>query len=292
MKNPVKLGIAAAVVTVAAIIVAALVTKSSTDRPEETNPPQGSTSASTPAESEATVKLAQSQLSAVKIEPVGAYLFPVERSAVGSIDYDEDLSVQVFSPYPGKIITPFASLGDKVQKGQPLYTIESPDLIQAESTLIGAAATADLTSKELARAKELYGSNGVSERELEQATSDQQTAEGALAKRRAMRSASSARAEAEIDQIVATAQERSGAGRGQPGHRPGHGAKRAAGPAGAARKRAGALLRRRPLDQVDGGERHRKRQPAVPRRAAGPGRRDGLSRPRIRRQDFHAGRDG
>ncbi len=148
------------------------------------------------------MKLAQSQLSAVKIEPVGAYLFPVERSAVGCIDYDEDLSVQVFSPYPGKIITPFASLGDKVEKGQPLYTIESPDLLQAEATLIGAAATADLTRKELARAKELYGSNGVSARELEQATSDQQAAQGALATARdAVRIFG--KSQAEIDQIVA-----------------------------------------------------------------------------------------
>jgi membrane fusion protein, heavy metal efflux system len=78
------------------------------------------------------------------------------------------------------IALPIGQLGDEVQKGQPLYTIDSPDLIQAESTLIGAAATFDLTSKELARAKGLYGTNGVSEREMEQATSDQQTAEGAL----------------------------------------------------------------------------------------------------------------
>ena len=88
--------------------------------------------------------------------------------------------MQVFPPYQGKIIRTFVELGDEVTKGQPLYTIDSPDLIQAESTLIGAAATFDLTSKELARAKDLYGTNGVSEREMEQATSDQQTAEGAL----------------------------------------------------------------------------------------------------------------
>jgi cobalt-zinc-cadmium efflux system membrane fusion protein len=149
------------------------------------------------------VELAPSQLNAIKIEPVGTYLFPVERAAVGSIDYDEDLSVQVFSPYPGKIITAFANLGDEVQKGQPLYTIDSPDLLQAEATLIGAAATFALTNKELARARELYGTNGVSERETEQATSDQQTAEGALTTARdAVRIFG--KTEAEIDRIVAT----------------------------------------------------------------------------------------
>jgi membrane fusion protein, heavy metal efflux system len=94
-------------------------------------------------------------------------------------------------------------LGAQVQKEQPLYTIKSPDLIQAESTLIGAAATFELTRKELERATSLNGANGVSQRELEQATSDQQTAEGALkAARDAVRVFG--KTEAEIDQMIAS----------------------------------------------------------------------------------------
>lgn len=127
------------------------------------------------------LELSNSQVTAIKIGAVGHYAFPVEKDAVGSIDFDEDLSVQVFTPYQGKIIAAFAQLGDDVQKGQPLYTIDSPDLVQAESTLIGAAATLDLTDKELERARNLYATDkGVAQRELEQAISDQQTAEGAL----------------------------------------------------------------------------------------------------------------
>ncbi len=134
---------------------------------------------------------------------VGTYRFPVEKEAVGSISFVDDLSVQVFPPYQGKIIKTFVELGDEVQKGQPLYTIDSPDLIQAESSLIGAAASFALTSKELARVTELNGTNGVSERELEQAASDHQTAEGALkAARDAVRVFG--KTESEIDQIVAT----------------------------------------------------------------------------------------
>jgi cobalt-zinc-cadmium efflux system membrane fusion protein len=148
------------------------------------------------------VDLERSQLNAIKIEPARTYTFPVDREAVGSIDYDENLSVQVFSPYQGKIISALASLGDEVQKGQLLYTIDSPDLIQAESTLIGAAASYALTSKELTRATTLYGTNGVSEREIEQARSDQQTAEGALkAARDAVRLFG--KTDAEIDRIAA-----------------------------------------------------------------------------------------
>jgi cobalt-zinc-cadmium efflux system membrane fusion protein len=61
-----------------------------------------------------------------------------------------------------------------------LLTIESPDLIQAESNLIAAAGMLDLTSHALERAKQLYEVSGIAEKDLQQAVSDQQTAEGAL----------------------------------------------------------------------------------------------------------------
>ena len=190
-------------VTAAAIVFATLLLKSGVGQPANTTRPQGPGPATNPSQAEATVDLAPGQLNAIKIGPVGTYLFPVEKEAVGSIAFVDDLSVQVFPPYQGKLIKTFVELGDEVQKGQPLYTIDSPDLIQAESTLIGTAAILELTSKELARARDLYGTNGVSQRELEQATSDEQTAEGALkAARDAVRVFG--KTEAEIEQIVDT----------------------------------------------------------------------------------------
>jgi len=189
--------------TLAAIGVVIVLVQARSGQSAGTERKRGPLSASESSKSDATVSLSPGQLNAIKIQPVGSYRFPIEKAAVGSIDYDEDLSVQVFSPYQGKIITAFATLGDKVEKGEPLYTIDSPDLIQAASTLIGAEATFELTSKELQRAKVLSGPNGVSEREIEQATSDQQTAEGArTAARDAVRIFG--KTEAEIDQIAAS----------------------------------------------------------------------------------------
>ncbi len=152
----------------------------------------------------AALDLSPSQLNAIKIEPVGTHLFPVEKEAVGNISFADDLSVQVYPTYQGKIIQSLVELGDQVQKYQPLYTIDSPDLIQAESTLIGAAAASELTSKELERAKDLYTTNvGVPQRELEQAISDEQTAEGALkAARDAVRVFG--KSDAEIDHIISS----------------------------------------------------------------------------------------
>jgi membrane fusion protein, heavy metal efflux system len=193
----------AGAIAVAAILLTSVLLKSGSGQTTNASPPPGPGSASNAAPAEATVDLTPTQLGAIKIEAVGTHLFSVQKTAIGSIDYNEDLSVQVFSPYQGKIINASANLGDEVQKGQSIYTIDSPDLVQAESILIGAAATFDLTKKELARAKDLYGTNGVSEREMEQATSDAQTAEGALkAARDAVRVFG--KSEAEIDQMVAS----------------------------------------------------------------------------------------
>ena len=92
------------------------------------------------AHSRDSVDLSDSQLASVKVAPVEDREFPVEKEAVGSIDFDEDMETQVFTPYQGKIIALFAAVGDDVKKGQTLFTIDSPDLLQAESTLIAAPA--------------------------------------------------------------------------------------------------------------------------------------------------------
>ena len=158
-------------------------------------PPPSSTS-----EQAAAVDLSASQLKSIKIGQVGTYEFPVDKETVGTISFADDLSVQVFPAYQGTIIKAFVELGTQVQKDQPLYTIKSPDLIQAESTLIGAAATFNLTTKELERVK---GLPGVAQREVEQATSDQQTADGALkAARDAVRVFGIT--DSEIDQMIAS----------------------------------------------------------------------------------------
>lgn|ERR1700722_4174060 len=192
----------AVVLTITTIVVVTVFLKSGSGQPANPSPPPGLAPASNAPSAEATVDLAPSQTNAIKIETVGTYPFPVERTAVGTIAFDDDLSVPVFPSYQGKLLKTFVELGDDVQKGQPLYTIDSPDLIQTESTLIGAAAAYVLYSNELARATDLFGTNGVPKRELEQATSDAQTAAGAL---RAARAAVRVfgKTESEMDRIIA-----------------------------------------------------------------------------------------
>jgi cobalt-zinc-cadmium efflux system membrane fusion protein len=149
-----------------------------------------------------TVDLSDTQLASVRVEPVEERAFPIEKEAVGSIDFNEELSVQVFTPYQGRIIALFGSVGDDVKKGQTLFTIDSPDLLQAESTLIAAAGVLELNTKNLERLRNLYTTRAVSQHDVEQAASDQQTAEGNL---RAARDAVRlfGKTDADIDQIIA-----------------------------------------------------------------------------------------
>jgi membrane fusion protein, heavy metal efflux system len=157
---------------------------------------------SVPSADAQSVVLNDKQLASVKVEPVGEQLFPRERVAVGSIDFNEELTVQVFSPYQGKIMDLFAKVGDEVKQGETLFTIDSPDLLAADSNLISAAGLLELTTRVLERLKKLYETRAVSQHDLEQAVSDQQTAEGNL---RAARDAVRifGKTEADINKIVA-----------------------------------------------------------------------------------------
>jgi cobalt-zinc-cadmium efflux system membrane fusion protein len=116
------------------------------------------------------VRLSSDQLAAIKLAPAQIYRFPVEREAVGSVSFPDD-----------------------------------PAIIQAESTLVGAAASYELTRKELARVKALGDTNGIAQKELEQATSDEQTASATL---RAARDAVRAfgKSDAQIDRMIAQGQ--------------------------------------------------------------------------------------
>ena len=76
-----------------------------------------------------TVNLSDSQLGSVKVEPAGEREFPIEKESVGSIDFNQDMTLQVFTPYQGRIVGLFAKVGDDVRKGQTLFTIDSLSLI-------------------------------------------------------------------------------------------------------------------------------------------------------------------
>jgi membrane fusion protein, heavy metal efflux system len=147
------------------------------------------------------VDLSEKQAGTLKINPVGSRDFALFKTAVGTIDFNENLLVQVFSQYPGKILKANFNIGDDVKAGDVLFTIDSPDLLQAESTLLAAAGVLELQKRTLARATNLLKAGGSAQKDVDQSTSDEQTAEGNYkAARDSVRIFG--KTDAEIDQVV------------------------------------------------------------------------------------------
>jgi len=130
------------------------------------------------ASDESFVDLSDKQAASLKVGPVSWREFAILKTAVGTIDFNENLLVQVFSQYQGKILKAFYNIGDEVKSGDVLFTIDSPDLLQAESTLLAAAGVLELQKKVLARLTNLLKSGGSAQKDVDQSTSDEQTAEG------------------------------------------------------------------------------------------------------------------
>ena len=165
-------------------------------------PTEAAKAAAADASGEFALDLNEKQVRSIKIDQVGSVKFAPERRAVGNIDFNQNLLTQVFTPYQGRIINAYPNIGDKVEKDQVLFTIDSPDLLTAESTLIAAAGVLKLQNRTLTRAEKMKAFGGASQQAVDQSTSDQMTAEGTLKSARdAVRIFG--KTEEEIDKIIA-----------------------------------------------------------------------------------------
>ncbi|MCS3727233.1 efflux RND transporter periplasmic adaptor subunit [Bradyrhizobium betae] len=149
-----------------------------------------------------TVDISEKQAGGLKIQAAEERSFRVVKNAVGSIDFNQNMLVQAFTTNAGRIVDATLNVGDSVTKGQTLFTIDSPDLLQSESSLLAAAGVLELQTRTLNRVKQLLKTGGGAQKDVDQATSDQQTAEGNYkAARDAVRIFG--KTEEEVDRILA-----------------------------------------------------------------------------------------
>jgi len=80
------------------------------------------------------------QWATLTVEPVARQVFRSEHVTEGKIAVDEDRSTPVLSPYSGRITKLLAKPGDTVTAGQPLFTIEATDMVQAQNDFIAGIA--------------------------------------------------------------------------------------------------------------------------------------------------------
>jgi cobalt-zinc-cadmium efflux system membrane fusion protein len=127
------------------------------------------------------------QWAGFRIQPAEERPFRPAQDTDGKIAIDDDLVTPVFSPYSGRVVKLFASAGDTVRQGDPLFAVEATEFVQAQNDLISAVATlhtaraqAALAETNEKRQHNLYLSQGAALKDWQQAQVDLANAQGNL----------------------------------------------------------------------------------------------------------------
>jgi membrane fusion protein, heavy metal efflux system len=140
--------------------------------------------AQTPLRTSQTVRIAAEGMHRLSIVDVELCSFPSRKSAVGQIAFNEDASTTVLAPFSGRVTRLIAKVGDEVKRGDPLFEIDSPEAVQAQTDLIAAVQGLEKGRSQMAlalsiaeRQAGLYAVKATSQRELEQAQTDRTSAQ-------------------------------------------------------------------------------------------------------------------
>jgi cobalt-zinc-cadmium efflux system membrane fusion protein len=116
--------------------------------------------------------LTPNQLEQVSIDTISEQSLTEQLTAVGEVSFSEDNVVRVYPIVSGAVEKVFVSLGDYVQKGQPMATMLSMDMSQIQRDYNIAKSNFSVEEKNLARAQELFSAGMMSEKEFANARKD------------------------------------------------------------------------------------------------------------------------
>jgi cobalt-zinc-cadmium efflux system membrane fusion protein len=145
------------------------------------------------------VRVTNDQMHQLGIVKVELYPFRVQKLAIGQIAYNEDTSTAVLTPFPGRVTRLIAKIGDTVNRGDPLFEIDSPEVVQPQNDFIAAFSAMNKARSQLdlariveKRLKDLYEGKAAALKEYQQAQgqlvgaqNDMRSAEMSLAAARA-----------------------------------------------------------------------------------------------------------
>ena len=127
------------------------------------------------------------QWATLTVEPVQQRVFRAELTTEGKIAVDEDRSTPIFSPYAGRVTRLLVKPGDVVERGQPLFTVEAADMVQAQNDFISASTALNKAKSALnlaqivdKRQRELYEGKAVPLKEVQNARAALDAAENDL----------------------------------------------------------------------------------------------------------------
>lgn len=136
----------------------------------------------------ALVKVGQEQMHQLSLAPAEKFDFKVRKAAIGQIAFNEDASTVVLTPFAGRVTRLIARVGDEVRAGDPLFEIDSPEVVQAQTDLIAAVQALEKAKSQQVLAKRVFdrqtlllSEKATSQREVDEARNELAGAESDLA---------------------------------------------------------------------------------------------------------------
>ncbi len=120
------------------------------------------------------IELSENSLieSKLKLETTKLQTIESELSSTGVVKAIPERFAQVASPFAGRIVKSFVTLGQDVQKGSPIFEIKSSEYFSAQQEYFSAQQELKQAEMNLKRQKDLYNHAVGVKRELEEAETD------------------------------------------------------------------------------------------------------------------------
>jgi cobalt-zinc-cadmium efflux system membrane fusion protein len=125
------------------------------------------------------VRASPDQLHQLEVAKVGTFSFRTRQRAIGRIAYNEDASTPVLTPFSGRVTRLIAKVGDVVKRGDPLFEVDSPEVVLPQNEFIAAIAVQKKARAKLnlativeKRQSDLYAGKAAPLKELQQAQAD------------------------------------------------------------------------------------------------------------------------
>ena len=122
------------------------------------------------------VRVTAEQMRQLSVTRVQSYPFRVQKFAIGQIAYNEDTSTAVLAPFSGRVVRLIAKIGDRVKRGEPLFHLDSPEVVQPQNDFIAAVTALNKARSQLdlakiveKRLKDLYEGKAAPLKEWQQA---------------------------------------------------------------------------------------------------------------------------
>src|SRR5215468_7086609 len=161
-----------------ALFVAAAVIYRARDRQHAVAPQAEATSESEARPQDVAVATGE-QMRQITVETVTERTLDLKGETTGKVAFNEERTTPVFTPYAGRVLEVSASKGAVVHSGQPLLTIESPDLVAVQNDLEAARSSEnqarialDTAQKVAERARGLHEREALATKDLQQAEAD------------------------------------------------------------------------------------------------------------------------